>query len=87
MVPQTSSDQELAADLLRYYFNEVSSYPNTGCGGLNIDGYLNASDANPNSASAGEETGGDVEATYNGSNPKYSVEVGLPDGTSFTVNY
>lgn len=88
VMPQGVPDQQMSADMLKYFFQELQQYPpSSGCGGLNIDGYNSASDASPNGPLDGAATSGTVELDVNSTNPKNSLDVTLPDGSSFTVNY
>ena len=90
VVPTSLTGQALAATLLKFYFGLVRANPNTtGCGGLSIDAFNSRSQANPNSASDGEETAGDVQLLID-SKSKYVVDVDLgpavgpTDSFSFT---
>lgn len=83
VVPSGLSDQQLAADLLAYYFNVKANH---GCGETDVDGYLSPADADPNGPNAGVADAGDVldYTDPSKSNPT-SLHVDLPDGTSFNI--
>jgi hypothetical protein len=87
VVPKTLTGQALAATFLKFYFHLEREYPNKyGCGGLSIDAFNSQSQNNPNSASDGEETAGDVQLMID-SKSKYVVDVDLGPATAPTESF
>jgi hypothetical protein len=86
-VVQGLSSQQIAADLLSYFFFNTGSAPSmSGCGGVSIDAYNNQSDASPNSATAGEASAGNVQlVSSNGHLRQVFVDVG--PATAPTVKF
>jgi hypothetical protein len=70
VTPGLTSEQ-LAADLLAFYFNA-----NSGCGNFTINAYNQQSDADANSSTGGAQTAGGLMTLVSGKQHQVFVEIG-----------